>query len=100
MVMLFMNPTVRNFLLSKGYVYTFRIKRHNWGKDWATDKRAGRKLCDIFVENEWRVSGINDLRPFVHASGFDSIGEWVEAIKQFNPKLKFLEGFVYLVCKS
>lgn len=99
MVMLFMNAKVRNFLLLHGFVYTFRRKRHKLGKDWATDKRGGHKICDIYVAEEWHISHVEDLRLFVDGSGFASIEEWIDAIKQFNPKMNRLEGYIYHVRK-
>jgi len=99
MVMLFMNPTVRNFLLSHGYVYTFRVKRHKKGKDWATEKRTGKKLCDITIQEERPIRDASELQQFVQGSGFKSLEEWVQAIREYNPKLRDILGWIYLVSK-
>lgn len=100
MVMIFSCKKVRNQLLQNELVYTFRTNRHKLGKDWATAKRTGKKLCDIHVLNEWPVSKPEDLANFRHASGFNSIGEWMAEIQRLNPKMHRLRGFVYLVSRA
>jgi len=99
MVMLFMNARVRNLLLSKGYVYTFRVKRHKTGKDWATEKRTGKKLCNIRIQDERPILDASQLQQFVSASGFKTLEEWVQAIRERNPKLRDIQGWIYLVSK-
>jgi hypothetical protein len=99
MVMLFMNEKVRNFLLSQGYVYTFRLKKHKLGKDWATEKRTGKKLCNITIQEERPILDGDELQQFVHGSGFVDVQEWMQAIRERNPKLRDIQGWVYLVSK-
>jgi hypothetical protein len=97
MVMLFMNEIVRKFLLAQGYVYTFRVKRHKLGRDWATEKRTGKKLCDITIQEERPILDGDELQQFAHGSGFETGEEWAKAIHERNPKLKDIQGYVYLV---
>lgn len=114
MVMIFEEPKALGQLMQKGMVLTFRTEEHEHklGKDWATDRRGGKKLCDVNVASvivdpnmhQWNkleeaLVTVDDLRPFVSLSGFGTWSEWVEAIKRRNPKVDVLEcaGYLYLV---
>jgi len=82
-VMIFENPKARRQLLEKGLVYTFRKHPHKEGRDWASAYRGGPKIADIYVKVVGRMRPI-DLAPYVKDSGFDSLQEWIEAIRQFG----------------
>jgi hypothetical protein len=98
MVMLFINEHARKQLLKKGEVVTFRRKQHKEGLDWATDKRGGNKICNIYITCLCKVEKIEDLIPYVSLSGFNSIKDWVSAIRNFIGKSE-LKGYLYYVKK-
>jgi len=81
MVIYFMEKRVREFLLENGFVYTLRIKRKKFGRDWMTDKRGNPKICDVNVEL-WGVLSKEDLdwklAQYVKWSGFSTVTEWKE----------------------
>ena len=97
--MIFADEHARKQLLEKGFVYTFRRYPHKEGKDWATDKRGGRKICDIYVELWGKIDRALDLLPYLEHSGFGSIVEWVKAIRRLYPKMKEVKGYIYRVEK-
>jgi hypothetical protein len=93
MVMIFAVKEAREQLLNKGVVITFRAYRENHEnlgkKDWATDKRCGKKICDIYVallENcaGENMTSVGDLAPYLPLSGFKCMAEWDEAINLVN----------------
>jgi len=101
MVMIFSDPLARAQLLNVGLVYTFRKKRRKRiGKDWATDRYRGSKLCDIFIE-ELGKKKVNDLRPYVDHSGFERLSDWYGAIVRLNNGWNMSEdrGWFYRVRK-
>lgn len=122
MVMIFAHPKVREYLLRpreghNGLVYTFR-KHHKKtadgvrpqiGKDWATDKRTGKKIVDIYITPMEPIDSSNTisvLAKYAKESGFyistapgkidAAMGVWVRAIKQLNPD-KPIAGWIYKV---
>jgi|CryGeyStandDraft_6_1057127.scaffolds.fasta_scaffold318686_1 hypothetical protein len=98
MVMLFMDENARKQLLEKGEVVTFRQYAHGEGRDWATDRRRGKKICDIDVKLLGEVNKIADLSPYVDKSGFISLWDWVVAIRKFIGKGEF-KGYLFHVKK-
>lgn len=104
MVMIFVHPLVREFLLEHGLVYTYR-KHHRktadgvrpqTGKDWACAKRTGKKIADIWITPIVAVDGLNMgqvLTKYARESGFyrgfgrvdDAVDEWARAINLLNP---------------
>jgi len=99
MVMIFVDPKPRNFLLNEGLVYTFRVKRRKkLGNDWLTDKRGGRKIANIIVLEMLEIQP-EDLSSFVGWSGFSTLEEWHEAIKRINGFIPS-KGWLYLVLLS
>lgn len=115
MVMIFSNPIVRAYLLAHGLVYTFR-KRHpktadgvrlKTGKDWATNKRTGKKIADIRVTPIEPIDSTNMgriLTKYVRESGFYighgrvdyAVVAWAQAINSLNPD-KPTQGWIYQV---
>lgn len=89
MVMIFQSEKARKQLMEKGFVFTFRYiiisDDRKLGKDWITDKRCGKKIADVIVSLASRpIFPIPmSLIPYVFASGFDSVEEWVEEIKKY-----------------
>ena len=113
MVMIFANKRVRDYLLSQGTVYTYR-KNHpktatgiriQVGKDWATSKRGGKKIADIFITAIEPIDSLNMkriLRKYARDSGFfdrithKAIAAWAQAIQHLNP-LAPRGGWIYKV---
>ena len=102
MVMIFSNKKVRDYLLSNGLVYTYRKNhrktgdgiRPQVGKDWATDKRTGKKIADIFITVMEPIDSQNMsqvLRKYARDSGFYkritycAMEDWARAIRSLNP---------------
>ena len=83
MVMIFSLKKVREYLLTNGRVYTFRLKEHKTGPDWITDRRGGKKIADVLVHYAKRVYPL-DLLPWVNQSGFENLGEWIATIFEVN----------------
>lgn len=97
MVMIFEGEKARNFLLRNGAVYTFRVKRRKKvGKDWITDRRGGRKIAEVLIEEvgEFAPTG---LTPYVGLSGFNSLEEWTAEIRRLNDGKLPEKGWLYMV---
>lgn len=106
--MIFSHPKVRR-QLDKGEVFTFRTKRRKveYGEDWATNKRGGHKIGSIYVSyfDEWTTDdgstslaeGARNIKNFVERSGFDSLEEWLEVIKELNGGKLPTKGYLYHV---
>jgi hypothetical protein len=99
MVMSFENVKALNFLLDKGFVYTFRTHKHKLGKDWINAKRGLPKIADVNITFIKDANNLRDLEPYVKSSGFKDVIEWNEAIMELNPKLAFknVKGYLYRV---
>ncbi len=115
MVMIFSNEQVRNYLLKHGIVYTYRKYhkktidgiRPQTGKDWATDRRTGSKIDDIYISPIEPVDSLNlgsVLTKHVRDSGFyqgcgrvdEAVSEWAKAINGLNPDSPTV-GWIYKV---
>ena len=98
MVMIFSSEKAREQLRTMGEVITFRLKeRKIVGFDWATDKRGGKKLFDIFVEEEGESIAPVDLEDYVEYSGFRSLEAWIDEIKRLHKSDAYTKGFLYWV---
>lgn len=101
MVMIFENQQVLNYLLSHGFVYTFRThKRLRLGTDWITDKRGGKKIANVRITFIKITRDLNELMPFLKHSGFNNIIDWNTAIMELNPDFVHKEmkyGYLYRV---
>lgn len=86
MVIIFQSEKVRNFLLDKGEVVTFRKnKRKKVGKDWMTDKRGGKKLGDVDIDYLGKRDPTTDLDSIdIAYSGFRTLEEWLNTIRSLN----------------
>ena len=99
MVIIFSIKRVREFLLRNGFVYTLRLNRKQFGKDWMTDRRGGKWICDVWVE-------LVDVLPrdtlgftltrYVKWSGYLTEGEWVNDFMRVH-KLKELPEKIQLI---
>ena len=113
MVMIFSNWRVREYLLEHGLVYTYRKNhkktadgiRPQTGRDWATDRRTGKKIADINVTPMEPIDSLNMRRVltkyakesgFHQDSWFNAIFEWTMAIKSLNPNAP-TAGWIYRV---
>ena len=98
MVTIFSNEKAREHLRSMGQVATFRVKeKKTLGFDWVTDKRGGKKLFDVFIEEERKDITPLDLEDYVEDSGFKSLKEWISVIKQLHKCDAKTKGFLYFV---
>jgi len=114
-VMIFAHPQVRAYLLAHGLVYTFRKNhpktadgiRPQTGKDWATNKRHGKKIADIWVTPMEPIDSLNMgqvLTKYVRESGFYAghgrvdyaVVAWAQAINSLNPD-EPTQGWIYQV---
>ena len=96
--MIFNSEKAREHLRTMGEVITFRLKeRKVVGFDWATDKRGGKKLFDVFVEEERRDVAPTDLEDYVEYSGFKSLKEWISEITRLHKCGTTTKGFLYWV---
>ena len=97
MVIIFQNRQVREYLLEHGKVYTYRKgfeRRKRVGRDWATDRRCGKKIADVdIMVVSSRISRENILEalsqgdddgPFYGQSGLSTVETWVQTIKDLN----------------
>ena len=89
MVILFSNENARTQLLEKGYVYTYRKgdKRDTKHQDWANSGYRTSKIADVtkiplMLLHDFMVE--RELESFVEGSGFKTVQEWIQAIKDFN----------------
>ena len=94
MVTIFQVKEAREQLLNKGIVISFRAYKENLklGNDWATDKRCGKKICNIhksLLENCFgeNLTEVSDLKPYVPYSGFKSLEDWITAIHNIDKSL-------------
>lgn len=99
MVMSFQNQQALNFLLAKGYVFTFREKRRTkLGKDWINAKRGLPKVANVNIRFIRKVTNIMDLMPYVENSGFKNLVQWNIAITEVTGlHTKEVKGFLYRV---
>jgi hypothetical protein len=96
MVMIFQSEEAGRFLLEKGVVFTFRVKRRKkLGKDWITYKRGRRRIANVLVEEGKFKS--SELSLYVEYSGFSSLQEWIGEIKRLNGGRLPAEGWLYKV---
>ena len=86
MRMAFNAPRVRQFLKEKGKVYTVR-KFGDYNPTVLVEGIGTSKTKQVMQVNKW-----NDLKDFVAESGFETLDEWIEAIKSFGCE----EGKSYL----
>lgn len=101
MVIIFMNEKARNQLLNKGIVYTIRHIRKIEGVDWMTDKRGGKKICNVrisYCANGNYKELFNIAPNYINETGFDTIEEWINILMVLG-KLKHYTFWLYRVEK-
>ena len=99
MVTIFNSEKAREQLRTMGEVVTFRLKeRKVLGDDWATDKRGGKKIFDIFVDIEEENIAPCELGDYVGSSGFKTLKEWIAEINRLHKCEEDVKGFLYYVC--
>lgn len=94
----FKNEKARNFLLEHNFALRFRRTRRAKPKvrEWATDEKR-QKIADILVLEMGKLP-IENIRPFVQWSGFDSWNEWYDNIAHRNKTVTPPNaGWLYLV---
>ena len=98
MVISFSVEEARDQLMNNGTVYTFRWNmRKRTGKNWANEKRGGKKIADVFIDEPRLIETISDLDLYVGESGFKTRKEWLDVIMSMKlPKYGFL-GYLYKV---
>jgi len=96
MVIIFQNRQVLEYLLEHGKVYTYRKgfeRRKRIGRDWATDRRCGKKIADVGIRVVSSISRENilgalsqgdDDGSFYEQSGLSTVENWIQAIKDLN----------------
>jgi hypothetical protein len=104
MVIIFSHPKARNYLLTHGLVYTIRknLRKHVQCKDWMTDKRTGKKICTVWVDDPLELDTVDEHclpEYFVRNSGFDSMTEWLKAMQRLNQGKMLKSGWLYRVVK-
>jgi len=81
LVIYFKNRKARNHLLKRGVVYTLRSYLRRTGRDWMTNKRGNKRVCNVEVSLIRVVSkdSLEELREYVPLSGFSSLEEWIRS---------------------
>jgi len=97
MTIIFRHEKPRKQLLEKGVVYTIRRHpRSRLGRDWATDRRDGEKIANVYISLVGCFPA-EDLTPYVAQSGFETLDGWVQAYKEINPGILGSTGWLYRV---
>ena len=102
MVIQFSVSEVRQHLLEKGRVYTFRKDYRHTGLTWANSGRGTKKLCEVVVTLVSPVTlrkGKSWMDKYVVDSGFLSVSDWLKAIEKVNGGSLPSKGYLYLVEK-
>lgn len=94
----FSNPVARRQLVEEGEVVTFRGSERTRGATHWRKKRTGKKQGDCVVMLEDRVVlDETTLAPYQEESGFDSVGDWMDAINDLHGANRGSEGNLYRV---
>lgn len=101
MVMIFQSEKARKQLMGKGFVFTIRRPERKCGKDWATNKRGGKKITDIAIFTIDDSFSLTEqfLALYVVHSGFTSAKEWIEECRRLDPDIDKWWGELYCVVK-
>lgn len=94
---LFADETARAQLVENGEAVTFRASQRTTGDTWWRETRTGTKEGDVRVEEIESAdpSDPDDLRDYRPLSGFESVEEWQDAIRELNGKMS--DGYLYRV---
>jgi len=97
-VISFSVPEARNQLLENGIVFTFRwTQRKKTGRNWANEKRGGKKIANVFIDEPRLIETVSDLDIYVPLSGFTTRQEWVKVIESMKNIPRDWRGFLYKV---
>jgi len=99
---IFSDPRPLRHLLKEGFVFTVRRRRKRIGRCWIAKSRHGRKICDGVIIPYAELGTVNSgnlltLRMVAKNSGFNTVDEWVDAIKKFHGKAKDLVLYIVFV---
>ncbi len=100
MVISFSVKEARDQLMNNCTVYTFRWnKRKQTGKDWANEKRGGKKIADVFIDEPGLIEAVSDLSLYVSQSGFKNVKDWLDVIMSMTKEdnMYGLLGYLYKV---
>ena len=96
-VMSFSSEKALKCLLSRGFVFTFRKnKRKHVGEVWTNKGRGTPKVKNAFCQYLGYVFPYM-LAPYVRSSGFATLEEWHNEIKQLNGGILPNSGYLYEV---
>lgn len=86
---IFADETARSQLRDYGEVVTFRESERTTGETWWRESRLGTKEGDVTVEEIGLVDPSNngELEPHQSLSGFASVNDWQQAIRNLNGEL-------------
>lgn len=95
---IFANSTARNQLQDHGTVVTFRASDRTTGDTWWRKSRLGTKEGDVTVK---QIAVVNpsvdkELEPYVSLSGFGSVQEWQQTIRELHGSIP-CKGRLYRV---
>ena len=95
---IFADETARRQLVEEGEVVTFRASRRTTGSTWWRRSRLGPKQGDVHVEEigEVDASDPSALKQYRPLSGFSSVAEWQQAIRNLNGQTP-TDGILYRV---
>jgi len=104
MVISFSVRQAREQLLNKGVVYTYRWTRRAFFRKglgsmehtWANAKRGGKKIADVWIEEEGQMDP-GCLDPYFSKSGFRDLERWQNKIMVMANPSGFLDGWLYKV---
>ncbi|ELY85420.1 hypothetical protein [Natrinema gari] len=93
----FADAIARGQLVEHGEVVTFRVDDRTTGDTWWRESRLGEKQGDCRVEQIAAVDPSDDeaLAPYRELSGFETVGDWQDAIRELNGAMD--EGHLYRV---
>lgn len=107
MVISFQVQCVREHLLEKGIVYTFRWRRRSFFKNqkgniestWANTGRGTKKIAqvDIHEIGEFKSDEPYENHVYLNNSGFKNWFDWYKKIEDMRPPFGFTEGWLYEV---
>lgn len=96
---IFSNETARGQLEEHGVVITFRTRERTTGSTWWRESRTGPKRGDCWIFKEEDVDPRQPQSPlenYVELSGFDSVEDWLAAIRELHGKVP-PSGYLYRV---
>lgn len=106
MVIGFSVKEARDQLLNEGIVYTYRWHRRSFfsrGKGkvestWANTGRRKSSIGDVDIEEIGQMDySTENLKPYLHQSGFNKLWRWQEKIMNMNAIPTHPDGWLYKV---